>query len=88
MSRVIKSPQEVVKIGQIIEVKILEIDKENQRISLGIKQVNGNPWDNLAERFSVGKVIQGVVKNITRTGAFVNIEEGIDAYISKFDISW
>ncbi|UGQ15833.1 30S ribosomal protein S1 [Borrelia sp. RT5S] len=86
--RVIKSPQEVVKIGQIVEVKILEIDKERQRISLGIKQVNGNPWDNLSERFSVGKVIQGVVKNITKTGAFVNIEEGIDAYISKFDISW
>ncbi|QMU98936.1 30S ribosomal protein S1 [Borrelia sp. A-FGy1] len=86
--RAIKSPREVVKVGQIIEVKILEIDKKNQRISLGIKQVNGNPWDNLADRFSVGKIIQGVVKNITKTGAFINIEEGIDAYISKFDISW
>ncbi|UER67335.1 30S ribosomal protein S1 [Borrelia sp. BU AG58] len=86
--RMIKSPQEVVRLGQIVEVKILDIDKEKQRISLGIKQVNGNPWDNLSERFSVGKVIQGVVKNITKTGAFVNIEEGIDAYISKYDISW
>ncbi|AWG42523.1 30S ribosomal protein S1 [Candidatus Borreliella tachyglossi] len=86
--KVIKSAQEVVKIGQIIEVKILEIDRESQKISLGIKQVNGNPWDTLSERFSVGKVVQGVVKNITKTGAFVNIEEGVDAYISKFDISW
>ncbi|WP_024654126.1 30S ribosomal protein S1 [Borrelia persica] len=86
--RSIKSPQELVKVGQIVEVKILEIDKENQKISLGIKQVNGNPWDNLADRCGVGKIVQGTVKNITKTGAFVSIEEGIDAYISKFDISW
>ena len=86
--RVIKSPQELVKVGQIVEVKILDIDKENQRISLGIKQVNANPWNGLAERCSVGKVVQGVVKSITKTGAFISIEEGIDAYISKFDISW
>ncbi|AHH09818.1 SSU ribosomal protein S1P [Borrelia parkeri SLO] len=86
--RVIKSPQELVKVGQIVEVKILEIDKENQKISLGIKQVNENPWNDLAQRCAVGKVVQGVVKNITKTGAFVSIEEGIDAYISKFDISW
>ncbi|UPA17655.1 30S ribosomal protein S1 [Borrelia puertoricensis] len=86
--RVIKSPQELVKVGQIVEVKILEIDKENQKISLGIKQVNENPWNNLVQRCAVGKVVQGVVKNITKTGAFVSIEEGIDAYISKFDISW
>ncbi|BCR21571.1 30S ribosomal protein S1 [Borrelia sp. HM] len=86
--RVIKSPQELVKVGQIVEVKILDIDKENQRISLGIKQVNANPWNGLAERCSVGKVVQGVVKNITKSGAFISIEEGIDAYISKFDISW
>ncbi|AHH13629.1 SSU ribosomal protein S1P [Borrelia hermsii MTW] len=86
--RVIKSPQELVKVGQIVEVKILEIDKENQKISLGIKQVNENPWNSLAQRCDVGKVVQGVIKNITKTGAFVSIEEGIDAYISKFDISW
>ncbi|APR64635.1 30S ribosomal protein S1 [Borrelia anserina] len=86
--RVIKSPQELVKVGQIVEVKILDIDKDNQRISLGIKQINENPWHSLAERCAVGKVVQGVVKNITKTGAFVSIEEGIDAYISKFDISW
>ncbi|AHH05288.1 SSU ribosomal protein S1P [Borrelia miyamotoi FR64b] len=86
--RVIKSPQELVKVGQIVEVKILEIDKENQKISLGIKQVNDNPWNSLYERCAVGKVVQGIVKNITKTGAFVSLEEGIDAYISKFDISW
>ncbi|WKC87822.1 30S ribosomal protein S1 [Borreliella japonica] len=86
--RVIKSPQELIKLGQIVEVKILEIDKENQKISLGIKQVNENPWERLTERYPIGRVIQGVVTNITKTGAFVNIEEGIDAYVSKFDISW
>ncbi|WKC74962.1 30S ribosomal protein S1 [Borreliella yangtzensis] len=86
--RVIKSPQELIKLGQIVEVKILEIDKENQKISLGIKQINENPWDKLTEKYPIGKVIQGVVTNITKTGAFVNIEEGIDAYVSKFDISW
>ncbi|MBB6043115.1 30S ribosomal protein S1 [Borreliella yangtzensis] len=86
--RVIKSPQELIKLGQIVEVKILEIDKENQKISLGIKQINENPWDRLNEKYPIGKVIQGVVTNITKTGAFVNIEEGIDAYVSKFDISW
>lgn len=86
--RVIKSPQELIKLGQIVEVKILEIDKKNQKISLGIKQINENPWDRLTEKYPIGKVIQGVVTNITKTGAFVNIEEGIDAYVSKFDISW
>lgn len=86
--RVIKSPQELIKLGQMVEVKILEVDKENQKISLGIKQINENPWERLAEKYPIGKVIQGVVTNITKTGAFVNIEEGIDAYVSKFDISW
>lgn len=86
--RVIKSPQELIKLGQMVEVKILEVDKENQKISLGIKQVNENPWERLTEKYPIGKVIQGVVTNITKTGAFVNIEEGIDAYVSKFDVSW
>ncbi|WNY63785.1 30S ribosomal protein S1 [Borreliella americana] len=86
--RVVKSPQELIKLGQIVEVKILEIDKENQKISLGIKQINENPWERLAEKYPIGRVVQGVVTNITKTGAFVNIEEGIDAYVSKFDISW
>ncbi|AJA89970.1 30S ribosomal protein S1 [Borreliella chilensis] len=86
--RVIRSPQELIKLGQIVEVKILEIDKENQKISLGIKQINENPWERLTEKYPIGRVVQGVVINITKTGAFVNIEEGIDAYVSKFDISW
>lgn len=86
--KVVKSPQELIKLGQMVEVKILEIDKENQKISLGIKQINENPWERLTEKYPIGKVIQGVVTNITKTGAFVNIEEGIDAYVSKFDISW
>ncbi|WKC93267.1 30S ribosomal protein S1 [Borreliella burgdorferi] len=86
--RVVKSPQELIKLGQIVEVKILEIDKENQKISLGIKQINENPWERLTEKYPIGRVVQGVVTNITKTGAFVNIEEGIDAYVSKFDISW
>ncbi|WNY59974.1 30S ribosomal protein S1 [Borreliella bissettiae] len=86
--RVIKSPQELIKLGQIVEVKVLEIDKENQKISLGIKQINENPWERLTEKYPIGRVVQGVVTNITKAGAFVNIEEGIDAYVSKFDISW
>ncbi|WNY69295.1 30S ribosomal protein S1 [Borreliella andersonii] len=86
--RVVKSPQELIKLGQLIEVKVLEIDKENQKISLGIKQINENPWERLPEKYPIGRVVQGVVTNITKTGAFVNIEEGIDAYVSKFDISW
>ncbi|MGF7101543.1 30S ribosomal protein S1 [Borreliella kurtenbachii] len=86
--RVIKSPQELIKLGQIVEVKVLEIDKENQKISLGIKQINENPWERLTEKYPIGRVVQGIVTNITKAGAFVNIEEGIDAYVSKFDISW
>ncbi|AEL18315.1 30S ribosomal protein S1 [Borreliella bissettiae] len=86
--RVIKSPQELIKLGQIVEVKVLEIDKENKKISLGIKQINENPWERLTEKYPIGRVVQGVVTNITKAGAFVNIEEGIDAYVSKFDISW
>jgi small subunit ribosomal protein S1 len=87
-TRRINHPSELVKIGDNVEVVVLEIDKEKQEISLGMKQAEANPWD-LAERnYPVGTVIEGVVRNLTSYGAFVEIEEGIDGLLHVSDMSW
>src|SRR5262245_2364279 len=73
----INHPSELVAIGDQIEVQVLNINKEKQEISLGMKQVQPNPWDKVAERYPPGTVISGVVRNLTNYGAFIEIEEGI-----------
>lgn len=84
----INHPNEVVQVGETIEVQVLKIDKEKQEISLGIKQVQPNPWDQMAEKYRPGTVVTGVVRNLTNYGAFVEIEEGIDGLLHVSDISW
>ncbi len=84
----INHPSELVSIGDQIEVQVLNINKEKQEISLGIKQVQPNPWDKVAERYPQGTVITGVVRNLTNYGAFIEIEDGIDGLLHVSDMSW
>jgi small subunit ribosomal protein S1 len=84
----INHPSELVAIGDQIEVQVLNINKEKQEISLGIKQVQPNPWDKVAERYPPGTQISGVVRNLTNYGAFIEIEEGIDGLLHVSDMSW
>lgn len=84
----INHPSELVAIGDQIEVQVLNINKEKQEISLGMKQVQPNPWDKVAERYPPGTVIQGTVRNLTNYGAFIEIEEGIDGLLHVSDMSW
>jgi len=84
----INHPSEVVSQGQKARVKILEINKDKQEISLGMKQVEENPWERVAEKYPPGSVVEGKVRNIANYGAFVEIEEGIDGLLHVSDLSW
>ncbi len=84
----INHPSELVAIGDQIEVQVLNINKEKQEISLGMKQVQPNPWDKLAEKYPPNTVITGVVRNLTNYGAFIEIEDGIDGLLHVSDMSW
>src|SRR5882672_8030600 len=84
----INHPSEVVAQGQKVKVKILEINKDKQEISLGMKQVEENPWERVAEKYPPGSVVSGKVRNIANYGAFVEIEEGIDGLLHVSDLSW
>lgn len=84
----IRHPSKIVNVGDVVEAVVLSIDKERRRISLGLKQLEPNPWDVVAERYPVGTIIEGKIKNITDFGVFVGIDEGIDGLIHISDISW
>ncbi|MBU2500777.1 30S ribosomal protein S1 [bacterium] len=87
-TRHIKHPSKVVSIGDEVDVMVLKIDKDNEKISLGLKQCETDPWLTLAERYPVGTVIEGKVRNLTDFGAFVEVEEGIDGLVHISDMSW
>ena len=84
----INHPSEIVTQEQKVFVKVLEINKEKQEISLGMKQVEENPWDRVADKYPPGSMITGKVRNIANYGAFVEIEEGIDGLLHVSDLSW
>lgn len=81
-------PQEMVKANQQVNVMILDINHDKQEISLGMKQAEKNPWDDISERFPSGARVKGEVKSITNYGAFVEIEEGVEGLLHVNDISW
>ncbi|QDU67449.1 30S ribosomal protein S1 [Engelhardtia mirabilis] len=87
-TRRVNHPSELVKIGDNVEVVVLEIDKDKQEISLGMKQAEANPWDLALEKYPPGTVIEGTVRNLTSYGAFIEIEEGIDGLLHVSDMSW
>ena len=87
-SKRVKHPSKVVQIGEEVEVVVLAIDEENRRISLGMKQIEPNPWEIVKEKYQEGDIIRGKIRNITDFGVFVGIEDGIDGLIHISDISW
>jgi len=87
-NRRIKHPSKIVNIGDEVEVLVLAVDLENHRISLGMKQTEPNPWELVLQKYQVGDVIRGKIRNITDFGVFVGIEEGVDGLIHVSDISY
>ncbi len=87
-TRKVRNPASVLKVGDFVECVILKVDTEAKRISLGMKQVEPNPWDTVAERYPIGTIIEGKIKNITDFGVFIGIDEGIDGLVHISDISW
>ena len=84
----VNHPSELVAINDKVEVVVLGISKEKQEISLGMKQTQPNPWDNVAGKYPVGQIVTGTVRNLTNYGAFIEIEEGIDGLLHVSDMSW
>src|SRR3954464_14581897 len=84
----INHPSEGVAAQQTTRLKVLEINKDKQEISLGMKQVEENPWERVAEKYPPGSVVEGNARNIANYGAFVEIEEGIDGLLHVSDLSW
>ncbi|HNV85350.1 MAG TPA: 30S ribosomal protein S1 [Candidatus Omnitrophota bacterium] len=81
-------PSEVLSLGQEVEAVVLSVDKDSRKIALGIKQLEGSPWDDVDTRYPVGSVIEGKVKNLAEYGAFVEIEPGLGGLIHISDMSW
>ena len=83
-----RHPSKMVAVGDQIEIMVLNIEPETKRISLGMKQLQANPWDLVTESYPVGSIIEGKIKNITDFGVFIGIEDGIDGLIHVSDLSW
>ena len=84
----VKHPTQRVQLGQSVQVKVLKIDPRDKKISLGMKQLEPDPWEGLMARFPVGTITRGKVRNVTTFGAFVEIEAGIDGLVHVSDLSW
>ncbi|MEW6115132.1 MAG: S1 RNA-binding domain-containing protein, partial [Thermodesulfobacteriota bacterium] len=83
-----RHPSRIVQVGEEVEVIILNVDKQQKRVSLGMKQLRPNPWDVVAEKYPEGTKIEGKIRNVTDFGIFVGIDEGIDGLVHISDISW
>jgi len=81
-------PSELIKVGQQLTVQVLDINKDKERVSLGLKQMQSNPWDKIEERFPVGQKVSGKVTNLMPYGAFVQIEDGVEGLIHVSELSW
>jgi len=84
----VKHPSKILSVGDQIECQVLNVDENVKRISLGIKQIESNPWDVIEQKYPIGSVISGKVRNLTEFGAFVGLDEGIDGLVHVSDISW
>jgi small subunit ribosomal protein S1 len=87
-SKRVKHPSRLVNPGDDVEVEVLSVDPKGRRISLGMKQVQSNPWQTLKDRYEVGSRVTGRVRNLTDFGAFIEVEEGVDGLVHVSDISW
>ena len=84
----VKHPSKIVNVGEMVEAVVLEVSAENQRISLGLKQLTPNPWEELAKEFPVGSRLTGTVRSVTDFGIFVNVKDDIDGLVHVSDFSW
>jgi small subunit ribosomal protein S1 len=87
-SRRMKHPSKVVHVGDQVEAVVLEVKPKERRVSLGIKQLEADPWTTVADRYAIGSVVEGRVRKLTDFGAFIEIEEGIDGLVHISDLSW
>ncbi len=84
----VSHPKEIVSVGDVIKVKVIRFDREKERVSLGLKQLKPDPWSTIKERYHEGQKVNGVVTNITKYGAFVEIEEGVEGLLHISEMSW
>lgn len=84
----VKHPSKLLEVGQEVEAVVLDIDPRAKRIALGMKQIEQNPWTVLEDKYPIGSVIKGIVRNVTDFGVFVGVEEGVDGLVHVSDISW
>ncbi len=84
----IARPSDVLVMGQEIEAIVLGVNKDEQKISLGVRQLDTNPWDEMEHKYPIGKTVKGTVRNMTAYGAFVELEEGVDGMVHVSDMSW
>jgi len=87
-TRKVKKPQQILEVGQEIECQVLEVDAKAKRISLGLKQLEPDPWTIFTDKYKPGDKVSGKVRSLTDYGAFVGIEEGVDGMVHKSDLSW
>ena len=87
-TRRVSHPSELVSIGDEVDVMVLGINTQKQEISLGMKQTQDNPWDDVSQKYPVGETVEGTVRNLTNYGAFVELEEGVDGLLHISDMSW
>jgi len=87
-SRRMKHPTKLVKVGDQVEAVVLEVKQKDRRVSLGIKQLEADPWTTVGDRYSIGSVVEGRVRKLTDFGAFLEIEEGVDGLVHVSDLSW
>ncbi len=84
----IKHPSKIMNVGDKIDAVVLSVDRDNEKISLGIKQMEPDPWETIEEKYPVAKIVSGKVRNLTAFGSFIELEEGIDGLIHISDMSW
>jgi small subunit ribosomal protein S1 len=87
-SKRMKHPSKIVNVGDQVEAVVLNVNPQERRISLGLKQLESNPWETLHEKFPVGAIVEGKVRNLTDFGAFIEIEDGIDGLVHVSNLSW
>lgn len=84
----LKHPSEVVKVGDVVRVQILQIDHEMQRLWLGMKQLESDPWERASSRYPIGGKVRGVITGVTKYGAFIELETGIEGLAHVADMNW
>jgi small subunit ribosomal protein S1 len=84
----VKHPSKLVNVGDPVEAVVLDVDEYNRKISLGMKQIEPNPWSVIEEKYPIGTRVSGQIRNITNFGVFVGLEEGVDGLVHVSDISW